>query len=226
MITNASLHYFILQYIIDKGHAPSLSILADHFGTAESSVEKALYALQDYHGVVLHPNRPKVWVIHPFSLAPTNFLVKSSRGEWWGNCAWCSLGVAALLDEDVSIRTSSGAHGEPLEIKIVNGEVQPQDLLIHFPIPMMKAWDNVLYTCTTMLAFRTEEEIDKWSARHDIPKGDVRPLPQIWRFAKKWYGQHLDPNWKKWTLPEAKEIFDEFGLTHPIWNLDLSDLRF
>ena len=62
--------------------------------------------------------------------------------------------------------------------------------------------------------------------RHDIPKGDVRPLPQIWRFAQKWYGQHLDPNWKKWTLQEAKQIFDEFGLSHPVWQLEVSDKRF
>lgn len=226
MITNASLHYFILQYIIDKGHAPSLSILADHFGAGESSVEKALHALQDYHGVVLHPNAPKVWVIHPFSLAPTNFLVKSSRGEWWGNCAWCSLGVAALLDEDVSIRTSSGAHGDALEIKIIDGEIEPQDLLVHFPIPMMKAWDNVIYTCSTMLTFRTEVEIDRWCERHDIAKGDVQPLPHVWKFAKKWYGQHLNPNWVKWTLQEAKQIFEEFELTHPVWQLEVSNDRF
>ena len=45
---------------------------------------------QEYHGVVLHSNEPKIWVLHPFSLAPTNFYVKSEKGEWWGNCAWCS----------------------------------------------------------------------------------------------------------------------------------------
>lgn len=226
MITNASLHYFILQYIIDKGHAPSLSVLADHFNQDESTVENALYALQDYHGVVLHPNTPKIWVIHPFSLAPTNFLVRSSRGEWWGNCAWCSLGVAALLNEEVTIRTTSGAHGETLEIKIIDGEVEPKDIWIHFPIPMMKAWDNVIYTCSTMLAFRSKVEIDNWCQRHDIPKGDVQPLPRIWKFAKKWYVQHLHPNWEKWTLQEAKVIFDEFDLKHPVWQLQVSDDRF
>lgn len=226
MLNNSILHHTILDHIIKHGYAPTVAGLAGLLSETVVEVERALYALQDYHGVVLHPNAPKIWVIHPFSLAPTNFLVRSKRGEWWGNCAWCSLGVARLLDEDISIYTTSGAHGEALEIKIIDGQIQARDLLIHFPIPMMKAWDNVIYTCSTMLAFRTETEIDQWCRRHDIGKGDVQPLPHIWAFAKKWYGQHLDPNWKKWTLQEAKQIFQEFGLTHPIWQLDVSDQRF
>ena len=35
-----------------------------------------LYDLQEYHGVVLHPNEPRVWVLHSFSLAPTSFYVR------------------------------------------------------------------------------------------------------------------------------------------------------
>lgn len=65
----------------------------------------------------------KVWVIYLFLLVFINFLVKLSRGEWWGNCVWCLLGVVVFLDEDVSICISSGVYGELLEIKIVNGEV-------------------------------------------------------------------------------------------------------
>ena len=53
--------------------------------TNVNEIEKGLNNLQEYHGVVLHPNKPEVWVIHPFSLAPTNFLVKSGKGIWWGN---------------------------------------------------------------------------------------------------------------------------------------------
>ena len=86
MITNSSLHHILIKKIIEDGFAPSNEALAAHFGTNEQAVIKALYALQEYHGVVLHPNEPKVWVIHPFSLAPTNFCIKSADGLWWGNC--------------------------------------------------------------------------------------------------------------------------------------------
>lgn len=226
MITNANLHHTIIQHIIDNGYAPDVKVLSKLLKTEPKDVEQGLYDLQEYHGVVLHPNEPKVWVIHPFSLAPTNFLVKSKKGEWWGNCAWCSLGVAALLNEDLTITTSYGAHGDKVEIHIVNGEIQEKDLYIHFPIPMKNAWDNVIYTCSTMLVFKDEKQIDDWVKLHRIPKGDIQPISKIWEFSKEWYGQHLNPEWKKWTMQEAKQMFAKFQLEHDIWKLEEEEGRF
>lgn len=226
MITKSVLHYTILKHIIDKGFAPDVKELATLLNSSEAEVEKGLYDLQEYHGLVLHPNEAKIWVIHPFSLAPTNFLVESATGKWWGNCAWCSLGVAALLNEDVKIKTSIGAHGDPIEIAIKNGKIIQKNYYIHFPVPMKKAWDNVLYTCSTMLVFETEAQIDHWCQRHKIPKGDIQPLEKIWEFSKKWYGNHLNPEWLKWTMKEAKAMFIQHELTHEIWDMDENEGRF
>ena len=193
---------------------------------SKEEIVEGLHNLQEYHGVVLHPNEPKIWVIHPFSLAPTNFYVQSQKGEWWGNCAWCSLGVAALLKEDVKISTSIGGETKRIEINIINGEIQEKNYLIHFPIPMKNAWDNVIYTCSNMLIFENEQQVEIWSKKHNIPKGDIQPIENIWNFSKKWYGNHLDPNWNKWTMEEAKELFKEFELDNEIWHLGDSTERF
>ncbi len=208
------------------GFAPNLETLSLTLNTNVADVEKGLYDLQDYHGVVLHPKKPEIWVIHPFSLAPTNFFIKSAKGIWWGNCAWCSLGVAALLKEDLTITTNLGAHDQQAIIHIVNGEVQEDNFLVHFPIPMKNAWDNVIYTCSNMLVFKDEKQIDEWTERHNILKGDIQPISNVWKFAKKWYGNHLNPEWEKWTMQEAKDIFSEFNLTDRIWDLETSGTRF
>ncbi len=226
MVNYSNLHYETLKHVIDKGHAPENHYLAERLNATEQEIEKGLKALQDYHGIVLHPNEPKVWAIHPFSMAPTNFLVESRRGKWWGNCAWCSLGIAALLNEDLTIKTSLGAHGDPITIHLRDGKITERDLLIHFPIPMKNAWDNVIYTCSTMLIFEDEKQIDLWCERHNITKGDVQPINHIWEFSKKWYGNHLDPEWRKWTKKEATSIFREFDLTHNIWSLESDQGRF
>lgn len=225
-ITNSSLHYTIIKHVIDRGYAPDVHALSQLLDSSGEEVVEGLHRLQEAHGVVLHPHEPRVWVIHPFSLAPTNFLVKSARGEWWGSCAECSLGIAALLDEDVSITSSAGAHGDPLVIHVEDGEVLEKDILVHFPVPMSQAWDNVIYTCSTMLLFEDEAQIDAWVRRHDIPRGDVQPIERVWQFSRRWYGHHLDPDWEKWTVDEAKQIFQEFGLTHEIWQLEDSSSRF
>ena len=172
-LSNASLHYTLIRHIIDRGHAPNLAELAAHFQASETEVVSALHKLHADHGVVLHPHVPEVWVIHPFSLAPTSFVVRSAAGEWWGNCAWCSLGVAALLAQDVAITTALGADDRQVTVHIHGGRVVEDQYLVHFPVPMLKAWDNVIFTCSTMLLFDTEAHVDRWSARHRIAKGDV-----------------------------------------------------
>ena len=226
MISNAKLHYTILKRIIKDGFAPDVEVLSTLLNEEKVNVIKGLYDLQDYHGVVLHPNEPKIWVMHPFSLAPTNFYIRSNRGEWWGNCAWCSLGAAALLNEDVKITTNVGGETKQIEITIIDGQIIEKNYYIHFPIPMKKAWDNVIYTCSNMLIFENELQIDEWSIKHNIPKGDVQPVEKIWDFSKKWYGNHLNPEWKKWTMDEAKQIFQEFLLNHEIWKLEETGERF
>ena len=223
---NSTLHYEIVKHIVEKGYAPKVKELVDLLRISEEDTITALKNLQEYHGVVLHPKSHEVWVIHPFSLAPTNFLVSSASGEWWGNCAWCSLGVAALLNQDVTIRTTIGANGHQVSIHIRDGKIVEPDYYIHFPIPMQNAWDNVIYTCSTMLLFENEHQIDTWCRRHNIPKGDVQPIQQIWEFSKTWYGNHLNPDWKKWTAEEAAQIFEKFGLVSETWKIPVSDTRF
>lgn len=225
-LNHSSLHHYILSQLIEKGHAPKRQQIAEYFGHRLQVIDEALYALQDYHGVVLHPHEPEVWVIHPFATAPTGFLIRSDRGLWWGNCAWCSLGAAALLDENLTITTNLAGYDEQVVIRIDNGQLLNEGLFVHFPIPMKQAWDNVMYTCTNMLIFKNELQVDEWSERHQIPKGDVQPLAKIWRFARDWYGNHLDPRWKKWTVEEAKALFEKHKLTDPVWDLGDSKERF
>lgn len=222
----SKLHQSILLHIINDGFAPDHRQLAAEFAVAEPDMVAAMQALADYHGLVLHPHAPDVWVIHPFSVAPTNFLVSNKEGEWWSNCAWCALGAASLLGADATIRTTLGATGRQVELHIRNGDLAETDYWVHFPVPMHQAWDNVIYTCSTMLLFESEAQVEAWCRRHGIPKGDLQSVSTVWEFAQVWYGRHLDPDWKKWSGEEAVEIFKRFGLSGPIWDLAPSSERF
>jgi hypothetical protein len=91
---------------------------------------------------------------------------------------------------------------------------------------MMQAWDNVTYTCSTMLVFDAPTAVDRWCVQHAIPRGDVQPVSTVWAFAQAWYGRHLDPEWTKWTTDEARALFQRFGLTSPTWALPVSAARF
>ena len=226
MITHSELHYSIINHVLKYGYAPSVDDLARQFSEPENNVQKALQDLEEYHGIVLNEDKVTVKAIHPFALFPTSFRVESENQSWWGNCSWCSLGVAALLQKDCVIRTRVGGDGDPINLTIRSGELLEKDLLIHFPIPMMNAWDDVVYTCSTMLTFQTMQQIEGWCERHDLERGDVQTAGNIWELSKVWYGKHLEADWTKWTADEAAEIFHRFNLTHPVWNLRGGKERF
>ncbi|CAF4262425.1 unnamed protein product, partial [Adineta steineri] len=90
----SSLHHILLRGIVENGYAPPIETLSIDFQRTKQDIIQCLKDLEEYHGVVLHPKTSEVWIIHPFSLSPTNFWVKTSKCQWWGNCAWCGLGIA------------------------------------------------------------------------------------------------------------------------------------
>ncbi len=225
-LSHGMLHAKIGKFFLERGAAPTIAQLSEQLGHDRTTVAAALQALAAYHGVVLHPGSGEIWVMHPFSSAPTSFWVESDRGRWWGNCAWCSLGIVALLGTDATITTTLGGESEQVVLRIQDGEVVPSTYCVHFPIPMACAWDNVIFTCSTMLVFASPEAVDRWCDRHALPRGDVQPVSKVWAFAQAWYGRHLDPEWTKWTTDEARTIFARFGLEGPIWALPSTEERF
>lgn len=225
-LSHASLHHAILRSFVDRGHAPSHAELAESFGVDARTMTAALQDLAAYHGVVLHPHAPEVWIAHPFSSAPTTFVVRHGERIWWGNCAWCSLGIAALLGgRDVTIETTLGAEGRSVAIHVEEHRIE-ENLVVHFPVPMTRAWDNVIFTCSVMLVFETESAVDAWSARHALPRGDVQRIQRAYDFAREWYGRHLEPDWQKWTTDEARSLFEKHDLRGPLWDLPRTGERF
>lgn len=225
-VTHASLHHALIEHVIERGFAPDSGELADRLDAFVNEVEQGLRSLQEYHGVVLHPGSSRVWVVHPFSMAPTNFLVRAGDDDWWAPCAWCALGAAALLGRDVDIITTLGAAGDQVTVSVRDGRLQGRGFVVHFPIPMRRVWENVVYSCSNMLLFENDVAVDRWSDRHGVAKGDVQPIAVVWELAKVWYGRHRDPDWQKWTVGEAREIFSGLGLRGDTWKLPESDGQF
>ncbi|CAF1494937.1 unnamed protein product [Rotaria sordida] len=134
------LHHVLLKEIILNGYGLSIETLCDIFQRSKEDLIQCLKDFEEYHSVVLHPKTSEVWVIHPFSLSPTNFWVESAKGQWWGNCAWCSLGIAAIINEDVTITTTLGGESKQIKFAIKDGKlIKDECLFVHFPIAMRNA---------------------------------------------------------------------------------------
>ena len=70
-----------------------------------------------------------------------------------------------------------------------------------------------------MLLFRGEEHIDRWRTQWNQPRGATLTIDQAWRLADAWYGNKMDPGWRRMTVDETEDLLGKLGLTGPFWNL-------
>jgi len=216
------LHYLLIRHIIDTGHAPTFKRLADLAELTEERTEGGLRRLEQIHGVILVPNSLRIWSLHPFALNPTMFWVSTATGGWWANCAWCSLGINAALKQDVTISTSDGGEGNFLEFTIERGQTRRTDLLMNFPYPPERWWDNPFAPCANILFFSSEARIDSWGSRHGHPRGSFLPIDVAIRLAELWFGDYASPDWVRKTSERATEIFSDLDLDRSFWKLPAS----
>ena len=218
------IRYQINKWIFENGFAPNVNEISKEQNISEEETKKGLNLLAENHALVLHPNSHEIWVAHPFALFPTLFYVKtSSKNEWYSNCAWCSLGVAALtLNQNLKTEIFTKIAGEETPITIhINeeGEIIEKNFVVHFAIPAKKLWENVIYTCSMMLIFRNENEVDEWCKKYNKEKGEVKEIGKVWELAKIWYGDYLSVNFKRKTKEIAQEMFSRVDFTSDFWQL-------
>jgi Alkylmercury lyase len=223
----SQLHYELIHNMIENGSCPANSELADRMRLSQDELEGLLRSLSAIHGVVLHPHACKPWVIHPFSSTPTINCIEGKGMTWWAPCMWCALGAATLVGGQVRIFTRFGAESEPLVIPVREGRpIGFEEIFVHFAIPPAQAWNNVHEHCSMVLPFRSVDDIQDWCNHHRLPLGQAVPLHQAAQLARQWYGSHADPNWHKWTISEAQEIFHQAGLRSDFWNISTKTGRF
>jgi hypothetical protein len=70
-----------------------------------------------------------------------------------------------------------------------------------------------------MLAFRSEEHVNRWREQRCVAPGAVFSPEQMWRLADAWYKDRLSPDWRRKTAEEAEAVFAEIGLVGPFWQL-------
>lgn len=136
----------IYNVCLELGQPPSIMELSAALNVPVEQVRDALSNLAEAHMLVLQQESGEILMANPFSAVPTSFLVETPKFSCYGNCIWDSLGIAAMLHQDVHIRTSCADCGHALEIKIINKEVHGDNALIHFAIPARHWWDDIVFT--------------------------------------------------------------------------------
>ncbi len=211
-------HQAIIDGFITEGHAPLLDAMAARLTRSAAEVRASLHRLHDGHGVVLHSGSTEVYLAHPFSASPTGVWVEGPARGWFAPCLWCAFGITTLAAPTARIHARLGGEATPVVLEVREGEVLTP-ALVHFARPPREAWAHVVHWCAMVLPFETAEQVDAWATRHALPRGVTVPATTVMALARRWYGRHHDPRWRKWSSAEAHAIFQQVGLTDPFFAL-------
>jgi hypothetical protein len=83
---------------------------------------------------------------NPFSGIPTDFKVHANGKTYFASCAWDMLGIPATLHTDAVIGAVCTESNELVRLEIENGQITNYDLLIHFPLPFARWYDDLTFT--------------------------------------------------------------------------------
>lgn len=138
--------HFVYGHFADTTHPPSVDETANHFNISNEEVSELYLELHNRHAFFLDLETLNIRMANPFSGIRTDFKVLANGKTYFANCAWDMLGIPAVLHSDAIIEGACSESNETVQLEIKNGQVVNNDLLIHFPLPFTRWYDDLVFT--------------------------------------------------------------------------------
>ena len=149
-MTNNSLlwqvRHFVYDHFADTTHPPSVEETAKHFNIGLEEAGALYKELHSHHAFFLEPETLTIRMANPFSGIPTDFKVHANGKTYYANCAWDMLGIPAALQSDAVIEAVCTESNEVVRLDIRDGKVSNGALLVHFPLPFARWYDDLVFT--------------------------------------------------------------------------------
>lgn len=84
-VSDLDIRHFIYLMFAEKSRPPSTLETANRFRISITAVESAYERLATAHHIVLAPGSHTIWMAHPFSGLPTNYVAEMNHMKYWGN---------------------------------------------------------------------------------------------------------------------------------------------
>ena len=147
--------HFVYNHFADTTQAPSVKDTATHFNISNEEAGELYRELHNRHAFFLEPATMTIRMANPFSGIPTEFKVRSNNKTYSANCAWDMLGVPAALHSDAVIEAVCTESNDSVRLEIRNGKITQDitakeggwsSLLVHFPLPFARWYDDLTFT--------------------------------------------------------------------------------
>lgn len=138
---------YIYSHWVNQGQAPNTAALAAQFDLTEVDIQAVLEHLHEAHHIFLDPETRALRMANPLSAIETDYRVKVGEHWLFANCAWDTLGIAAMTGVAVSIEATLPLSDEAVTYHVKSGElIAPTGLVVHFSLPVNRWYDNLIHT--------------------------------------------------------------------------------
>lgn len=138
--------HFVYQNFANTTHPPSVNETAKHFDITNEEATELYKELHNRHAFFLDLETLNIRMANPFSGIPTDFKVTANGKTYFANCAWDMLGIPAALHTDAVIEAKFTESNEEVKLEVKDGKVTNGDLLVHFPLPFSRWYDDLVFT--------------------------------------------------------------------------------
>lgn len=138
--------HFVYTFITEHERPPADAEIAARFGLEPAAATRLVRELHDRHALLLDPQTGTIRMANPYSGVPTRYRVVANGHRYWANCAWDALGIPAMLGADAEIHASCADNDQPITLRIEAGRCEPAAALIHFPLPFVRWYDDLVVT--------------------------------------------------------------------------------
>ena len=135
----------IIKLLVNSGEMPSVAELAKELLISDLAAFELVSQLHVEHALLLDEDGT-IRMLWPFSGIPTDFRVIANNRSYWANCAWDAVGIPAALHSDAVIQASFAYPAEKVTLHVEADTVNPGNHLVHFPLPVSKWYDDLVYT--------------------------------------------------------------------------------
>ena len=140
------IRHFVYTHFADTTLPPSVDDTAVHFNISTEETGEYYKELNSRHAFFLEPNTLSIRMAWPFSAVPTDFKVHADGKTYYANCAWDMLGIPVILQSDAVIEAVCTESNDVVELEVKDGQITNPQLLIHFPLPFARWYDDLVFT--------------------------------------------------------------------------------
>jgi hypothetical protein len=137
---------FVYQHFAETTLPPRVEVTAARFALSHQEAASAYDELHQRHALYLKSGAHEILMANPFSGVETPFRVTANGKTYFANCAWDSLGIPAAMHTCAEIETVCAQSGEPIRLRVRDGQIGSADALVHFLVPFRQWYDDLLST--------------------------------------------------------------------------------